>query len=73
MYPNPVHDNFRVSVPDLGANATILVYDVFGNKVRDIRFVTASQEVYVGDLSVGTFFVVIQNGSQIINKTIIKQ
>ncbi|WP_163410209.1 polysaccharide lyase family 8 super-sandwich domain-containing protein [Flavobacterium ajazii] len=73
LYPNPVQDYFNINVAELQANATIRVYNVLGNKVREVRFNNVPKRVFVGDLSVGTYFVVIQNGGQTIKTKIIKK
>jgi hypothetical protein len=74
VYPNPVNDNFQVNISDkLESNAKINIYTLLGNKIRDISFTNLLQEVFVGDLPVGTYLVVIQNGDRITNKKIIKK
>ncbi|APA00801.1 polysaccharide lyase family 8 super-sandwich domain-containing protein [Flavobacterium commune] len=73
VYPNPVQDFLNVSVTELAVNAKISLYNFYGNKMREIAFTTIPQNLYVGDLVVGTYFVVIQNGNQIAQYTIIKK
>ncbi|MEO7311812.1 MAG: DNRLRE domain-containing protein [Chitinophagaceae bacterium] len=72
-YPNPVLDNLNIRVLNLEANATIRLYNILGNKVRDIRFRNVVQAVGIGDLPPGAYLVVVQNGKQISRRTIIKQ
>ncbi|AOW08569.1 polysaccharide lyase family 8 super-sandwich domain-containing protein [Flavobacterium gilvum] len=74
VYPNPVHDNFNVSVSSkLDPNATIGIYNILGNKLRQVRFTTVPQNVFVGDLPSGNYIVVIQNGVETFRSTIVKQ
>ena len=73
VYPNPVQDYLNVSATELVPNAKISMYNFYGNKIREIAFTTIPQNLYVGDLVVGTYFVVIQNGNQIVQYTIIKK
>ncbi|MGQ7947295.1 Ig-like domain-containing protein [Flavobacterium sp. WC2509] len=72
VYPNPVQNNLFISAPSLEENATISVYNLLGNKLRDVSFTKGTQEVFVGDLQVGTYFVVIENGKQTLTKKFIK-
>ncbi|MGQ7947297.1 polysaccharide lyase family 8 super-sandwich domain-containing protein [Flavobacterium sp. WC2509] len=73
VYPNSVHDTLYVKVSKLEENATITVYNMLGSKLRDVRFTNLTQEVFVGDLAVGTYVVIIKNGAQIMKNTIIKE
>ncbi|AOW10587.1 polysaccharide lyase family 8 super-sandwich domain-containing protein [Flavobacterium gilvum] len=74
VYPNPVQDNFNVSISSkLDPNATIGIYNILGNKIRQVRFTTIPQNTFVGDLPSGNYIVVIQNGVETFRSTIVKQ
>ncbi|WP_281228975.1 Ig-like domain-containing protein [Flavobacterium aquiphilum] len=74
VYPNPVQDNFNVSVSsNLNSNATIGIYNILGNKIREVRFIAVPQEVFAGDLPSGNYIVVVKNGFETFRSTIVKQ
>lgn len=74
VYPNPVQDNFNVTVSSkLDPNATIGIYNILGNKIRQVRFTAVPQNVFCGDLPSGNYIVVIQNGVETFRSTIVKQ
>lgn len=71
-YPNPASDKLHVAVPDLKANAKILVYNASGVLVRTLRVTTEKQEVPLKGLAPGIYFLNVQNGNQTIVKKIVK-
>jgi|GEM_PF-1028893 len=74
VYPNPVQDNFNVSISsNLNSNATIGIYNILGNKIREVRFTAVPQQVFAGDLPSGNYIVVVQNGFDSFRSTIVKQ
>ena len=74
VYPNPAQDSFNVSVSSkLDPNATISIYNILGNKIRQVRFTTVPQNVFCGDLPSGNYIIVIQNGVETFRSTIVKQ
>ncbi|AOW09985.1 hypothetical protein EM308_10950 [Flavobacterium gilvum] len=74
VYPNPVQDNFSVSIASkLDPNATIGIYNILGNKIRQVRFTAVPQNVIVGDLPSGNYIIVVQNGVETFRSTIVKQ
>lgn len=73
LYPNPVQDYFNVNVPKLEANATIAIYDIIGNKIKDLSLSSNQQAINVDNLPTGTYFVVIQNGNNLLQSKIVKQ
>jgi len=74
VYPNPVQDNFNVEVASkLDPNATIGIYNILGNKIRQIHFASVPQNVFTEDLPSGNYIVIIQNGAEIFRSTIVKK
>ncbi|SHG14351.1 ABC-type hemin transport system, substrate-binding protein [Flavobacterium fluvii] len=74
VYPNPVQDNFNVGISSkLDPNATIGIYNIYGYKIRQVRFTAVPQNVYAGDLPSGNYIIVIQNGVETFRSTIVKQ
>ncbi|GAA3571400.1 hypothetical protein GCM10022395_21130 [Snuella lapsa] len=73
VYPNPLQDYLYVSASELVANAKISLYNFYGNRINEVAFTTVPQKMYVGDLIMGTYFIVIQNGNQISQYTVIKK
>ncbi|KAF2330647.1 chondroitinase family polysaccharide lyase [Flavobacterium daemonense] len=74
IYPNPVHDSFNVSISSmLDPTATISIYNIIGNKLRQVNFTSMPQNVFCSDLSSGSYILVIQNGIETIRGTIVKQ
>jgi aminopeptidase YwaD len=75
VYPNPVNDILHVSVPKLETNAIIHLYSFSspGKQVRTFKFTQAQQDLSLQGLAPGYYFMVIKNGSQTINRTIIKK
>ncbi len=72
-YPNPVNDYLYIQTLELKTNANIRIYNTLGAKVQEIGFTKATQKVSVGDIPVGTYFVVVQNGTETFKNTIIKK
>lgn len=74
LYPNPVQDNFNVSISSiLNPNATIAIYNMLGNKIRQVLFTTVPQNIFAGDLPAGNYIVVVQNGVETFRSIIVKQ
>ncbi|KAF2330617.1 Ig-like domain-containing protein [Flavobacterium daemonense] len=74
VYPNPVQDNFNVEVASkLDPNATIGIYNILGNKIRQVHFVAVPQNIFAEDLPSGNYIVIIQNGAEIFRSTIVKK
>jgi len=72
VYPNPVQGSFNVSISNLEANATIGLYTILGNKIREVPFTSVPQNVYAGDLPAGTYIVIVQNGVETLRSSIVK-
>lgn len=74
VYPNPVQDNFNVSISSkLNPSATITIYNILGNEIRQVHFNNVPQNVYTGDLPSGNYIVVIQNDVEIFSIKIVKK
>jgi hypothetical protein len=73
LYPNPVQNYFDVSLPKVEANAKIGLYNAIGGKIRDVQLKNSAQNIFVGDLPKGTYFVIVQNGTTTYKNTIIKE
>jgi len=74
IYPNPINDSFNVSISsNLESNATISIYNIFGQMIDQVRFATTPQNVFVGDLSSGNYIVVVSNGFETFRSKIVKQ
>jgi hypothetical protein len=74
VYPNPVQDYFNISISSaLDPNAKIGIYNILGNKLRELRFTAVPQQVYTDDLPSGNYIIVVQNGYETFRSTIVKQ
>ncbi len=73
LYPNPVSDILNIKVSELGAGATVRVFNLGGVEVISQPLTLATQTVSVSGLQPGTYVVQIINGNQITREKIIKE
>jgi Secretion system C-terminal sorting domain len=66
IYPNPTHQNFTI---ENAAHQTLAIYDVLGKQVLQTAIDTDVQEVRVGSLTPGMYFVHITNAATGSRKT----
>lgn len=74
IMPNPVSDNFEIIVPDeFLRNSTIMINDIFGNKLLTQSINSGSTRVNIANFSDGIYFLVLISDSQIFNTKLIKR
>jgi hypothetical protein len=74
VYPNPTTDKFKVDLTlSKPMNTVVKVYDQSGRIVKSINFGKQSGQstldVNIGDVSEGTYIVVVEGDNQAVNKT----
>ena len=74
VYPNPTTDKFKVDLTlSKPMNTVVKVYDQSGRLVRNSNFGLqsgkSSLDVNLGDVSEGTYIVVVEGNGQAVNKT----
>ncbi len=64
LYPNPVSDILNINVPNSENYTLIEVFDALGRKVKSIVPVQPTNQIYVGDLPNGSYFLILQGETQ---------
>lgn len=72
IYPNPVVDVCRISLPQGMQQANVFIYDMRGVQLRSMK-VQNGQYVNLGNLPAGTYSVVVRDGGAQISTQIIKK
>lgn len=72
VYPNPVQDVCRISLPQGMQQAGIAIYDMKGVQVQALR-VQNGQAINLSSLSAGTYNVVVREGGEVFSTRIIKK
>jgi PKD repeat protein len=72
VYPNPANNRISVSITGYD-NAQLMIYDVAGNQIRNITMDRSLVELDISDLQNGMYFMIINDGQEVISKRFIKQ
>ena len=76
VYPNPIIDNGTISIDNsiVLSNASVVIYDMFGKKMRVIEMQSNTVNFEKGDLAAGMYFYKLVNkGSEVVTgKLIVK-
>ena len=70
MYPNPVAESFRISLPNDIKLQNVTIYDTSG---KLITFIAETNRIDIKDLSNGSYYVVIETSHGKITKKLIKK
>jgi hypothetical protein len=75
VYPNPVADQFRVSVsPGMQYPLTCMIYDKYGSEVKQLEITDYQQPVIVSHLSAGNYFMrLMDSAGNVYSLIIVKQ
>ena len=72
VYPNPVQDVCRISLPQGMQQATVAIFDMKGLQVKSMN-VQHGQSIHLGGLPAGTYNVVVREGATQLSTRIIKK
>ena len=75
VYPNPVASNITVSYSRVGANASVKVYSMQGKQLISYPLEQGSirSTINLSGLSKGNYLLMLNNGSGLLTKMILKQ
>lgn len=71
VYPNPVTDELAISWKE--GQKSVRIYHINGTMVKDFSFEGAIHKINTSDLSSGMYYVVIDNGGEVITKSFVKK
>jgi len=66
VYPNPVRGNLNVKMSNIKGNSEITVFNILGQKVRDIKIASESSQIDLNNLARGFYFLRITTNNQIL-------
>ncbi|AXY72824.1 T9SS C-terminal target domain-containing protein [Paraflavitalea soli] len=73
LYPNPVQDNLNIRLDQVASNAIVKVYNASGIIVATATMNATTRIISLKRLPAGMYQVVINNGTEVISKKIIKE
>ena len=73
MYPNPVKDELTLNMPEQFLGTQIVLYNVFGQKVKEVQILARNQKISMHNLNSGVYFYAILNSGQSISGKLIKE
>jgi hypothetical protein len=73
MYPNPVRNDLNIRLHQISKGALVKLYNSTGVLVGSMVMKTSTQTLPMNHLPAGIYHVVINNGSEIINRKIFKE
>jgi hypothetical protein len=73
LYPNPTTGKFYITFRQPLDNAAIRILDVNGRTVENFKISGSKVEVVLTNQPAGIYFIVINDGGNIINKKVVKQ
>jgi PKD repeat protein len=72
VYPNPADNSINVAFNG-NENAQLMIYDMVGNLVRNVTMDRNDMQLDISDLQTGMYFMIINDGEQVISRRFIKQ
>ena len=73
IFPNPVETALNVKVDKVYDGAELTVYDILARKVKSEPLTSAMQQITLGNLNTGAYFLHIKNGKHYTIKAIVKK
>lgn len=72
IYPNPVHDRFKIEWPGNGKEGVLLAFDARGVLVKQQK-ITVGQYLNSADWKAGTYYLTVQAGGRQYSSVLVKQ
>jgi hypothetical protein len=71
VYPNPMHDYFKIQLNVLPKNARIEIFSIAGNKVYEASLNQKELIVQTGNFSSGIYFVRVNDGERVFTRKLV--
>ncbi|HKX86445.1 MAG TPA: S8 family serine peptidase [Flavobacterium sp.] len=73
MYPNPVKDVVTIDLPEQLLGAKIVIYNAFGQKIKEEQILEKNQRIAMHNLNSGVYIYTILNSGSSVSGKLIKQ
>ena len=72
IFPNPVSDNFQISIQNQGTVKNVKIFDISGRLVKEINPIESKEVYNMSNIDSGTYFLVLETNKGRFRKKIIK-
>ena len=73
VYPNPANENLFVSFEMQSKNASVQIYDVTGNLVKELEITNGNSQINISQLAQGLYVIKIVDGNKLYSKKFLKE